>query len=152
MKTIIKNAMILTALILTVLILLVSYVAVAYADDLNVNFPTFVNLSEKGFFKMLREYREKWNCYIEVSKTEELLLAVICYGPETPDEYTIDLVVYNKTQEKALWIGDFDITSENLKSLEDIGIDNPKQYIHEDVRLGIDVFKVFCLGEEINWN
>ena len=149
MKNCIKMyGMILAAL--TVLLLLVSSVAVATAEeDVNIYIPTTVNVSEETFLRVLKKL-EGDQCYIKVSQTDELMLAVICYGPETPDEYTIDMIVYNKSQRNVLWIGgDTDITTENLQTMEAIGLENPKQYIHEDELLGFDLFKILRIGEEI---
>lgn len=150
MKTMLKNYSIMLALFAAVL-LLVANIGVTYAEEA-INIPTLINLEENGFFQLLHDINQRYDCHIKVSQTDELLIAVVCYGPETPDEYTIDTIVYNKLQLKALWIdGNADITAGVLKTVENIGIETPEQYVHEDVLLGFDAFKILRLGEEIDW-
>ena len=122
----------------------------ALAED-SIDIPTMINMSEEQFFEMLREVNQKYDCHIKVSNNDELLIALVLYGTSTPDEYTIDTIVYNKEQKQALWInGNVDITAGVLKTIESIGLENPEQYICEEKTLGFDEFKIFELGEEIS--
>ena len=151
-----RKAMILLVVLLLLIaigvgVLVFALVSPVYAEEV-INIPTVINLTEEEWFQMLHDFQTNQDCYIMVSENEELFIAVVCYGPSESDALSVDTIVYNKEQQKALWIGgNVDITAEVLKILEDIGIQYPEQYIHQEERLGFDEFKLFDIGEEIHW-